>query len=799
MSAFTDKESLEGMDPNIVQRLIEMLNQSSFVAKAFRMAINWSHTHGSNNVHLKLLGERMKARQYNKPMVAEVAALITNYFGDGVPTRDIIVDKKDSGPKRISELHPSYMTLQYPLLFPYGEDGFHVKIPYPANEGSQKTNRGFVTMKEFYAYSNEMTSVQRYYEEAAYSSNTWWMRSQPNPSQLEDPEGYKVVAEFMLHGPCGKDAKHDPCNIEEKCSKHFPKSFNEETIIDADGYPIYRRRDKKSSATKGKFKLHDCFTPKEGIDVTMFTDWFELNKHDPEAKTLTYAEIPKHYAWHEKLKLWKQRKQQKCIGRIVYSSPASDSSNLPKPNPKMVTNMENRLIREALAFDMNKSKTEHQQLHVLLNPEQRLIYEQVLHYVYNQEGQFYFVHGPGGTGKTFRYKTIMARLRSERMIVLAVASSGIVSLLLPVELMQQVQLIIWDEAPMTQKYAFEALDKTLRDILGYKNPHKRNQLFGDLTVLLGGNFRQILPVIPKGKCADIIQSCINRSQLWKYCKVFTLTRSMRVNEYYVSGEIDTRKQDFNQWVLVVGDGAHDDDYQKERAILTLRNDDAYAINAYMFKKLAGDTVTYNSADEICKASTNTLEQHNIYPIEFLNSLNFPSVPPHSLCLKKELPIMLIRNVNPRKGLCNGTRLIITDLGQFVIWAKILTGSHVVDNVLIYMIILRSIQSKWPFVLNRRQFPIRPCYAMTINKSQGQSLNHVGLYLPNPVFSHGQLYVALSRVIDLEGLKILMIPDETRNYTITPETLFSKRHSTTLLNKSTYYFNFVPLFTRQIMF
>ncbi|GJR41658.1 ATP-dependent DNA helicase PIF1-like protein [Tanacetum coccineum] len=157
--------------------------------------------------------------------------------------------------------------------------------------------------------------------------------------------------------------------------------------------------------------------------------------------------------------------------------------------------MENRLIKETLAFDMNKSKTEHQQLHVLLNPEQRLIYEQVLHSVYNQEGQFYFLYGPGGTGKTFLYKTIMARLRSERMIVLAVASSGIASLLLPggrmthsrfviplelmenntcrikqnthlAELMQQVQLIIWDEAPMTQKYAFEALDKTLRDILG---------------------------------------------------------------------------------------------------------------------------------------------------------------------------------------------------------------------------------------------------------------------------------------------------------------------------------------------
>nr|GEY51542.1 ATP-dependent DNA helicase PIF1-like [Tanacetum cinerariifolium] len=91
------------------------------------------------------------------------------------------------------------------------------------------------------------------------------------------------------------------------------------------------------------------------------------------------------------------------------------------------------------------------------------------------------------------------------------------------ELMQEVELIIWDEAPMTQKYAFEALDKTLRDILGYLTLENRNKVFCSLTVLLEGDFRQILPVIPKVKRADIVQAYINRSQLWKHCKGFTLT------------------------------------------------------------------------------------------------------------------------------------------------------------------------------------------------------------------------------------------------------------------------------------
>ncbi|GJX00668.1 DNA helicase PIF1, ATP-dependent, partial [Tanacetum coccineum] len=95
---------------------------------------------------------RTNARQYNKPTVAEVVALITNDFSDGIPLRDIIVNKLHSGPKRISELHPAYMALQYPLFFPYGEDNFHDKIRYYSNRGAPKTNRGFVIMKEYYSY-----------------------------------------------------------------------------------------------------------------------------------------------------------------------------------------------------------------------------------------------------------------------------------------------------------------------------------------------------------------------------------------------------------------------------------------------------------------------------------------------------------------------------------------------------------------------------------------------------------------------------------------------------------------------
>ena len=133
-------------------------------------------------------------------------------------------------------------------------------------------------------------------------------------------------------------------------------------------------------------------------------------------------------------------------------------------------------------------------------------------------------------------------------------------------------------------------------------------------------------------------------------------------------------------------------------------------------------------------------------------------PLHELLLKPNCPIILLRNINPSEGLCNGTLLILRGFDQNIIDAEISSGHHCGKRVLLPRIPFRPIENeKHIFLFKRTQFPISLCFAMTINKAQGQTLNYVGIYLPELVFSHGQLYIALSKAKTSNSIKILVKP------------------------------------------
>ncbi|PIA50995.1 hypothetical protein AQUCO_01100068v1 [Aquilegia coerulea] len=169
---------------------------------------------------------------------------------------------------------------------------------------------------------------------------------------------------------------------------------------------------------------------------------------------------------------------------------------------------------------------------------------------------------------------------------------------------------------------------------------------------------------------------------------------------------------------------------------------------------------YLVADKVMDESTVTQKNGKGFTSEFSNSQEPASLPHFKLSLKIGTPIMLLRNISPRDGLCSGTRLMVVKCASRVIEANILTGEKAGDLVFIPRITITPTITQLAFEMLQRQFPVRLAYAMTINKSQGQSVKDIGLDLRNPVFSHGQLYVALSRCTSSERITVLLpLPEE----------------------------------------
>ena len=191
-----------------------------------------------------------------------------------------------------------------------------------------------------------------------------------------------------------------------------------------------------------------------------------------------------------------------------------------------------------------------------------------------------------------------------------------------------------------------------------------------------------------------------------------------------------------------------------RAILAPTNKEVDAINDMVQDWLSKEGTRLSSAD-----SLENPDDSFRFNTEYLNTLQPNIFPTLILNLKPGMPLMLLRNINPRQGLCNGTRVVFERCidNKLLLCNIVETGR----TVLIPRITFIPRPNEYPFEWQRRQFPVRPAFAMTINKSQGQTLKHAGVWLRGQVFAHGQLYVACSGVSCPASLKFALVRDSIK--------------------------------------
>lgn len=208
----------------------------------------------------------------------------------------------------------------------------------------------------------------------------------------------------------------------------------------------------------------------------------------------------------------------------------------------------------------------------------------------------------------------------------------------------------------------------------------------------------------------------------------------------------------------------------DSVILAPKNDDCNYLNSEILKLIPGEEKSYFSFDKVV---CDDIREQNNFPIEFLNQLSVGGLPPHKLTLKVNSIVLLIRNLNTDQALVNGTRMRVKVMHRNSLDCEVLTGVMRGARILLPRIHLSYTGTLLPFKFQRTQFPVIPAFAMTINKSQGQTFKKVAILLRQPVFSHGQLYVAASRVRSYDCLKFYIYETSDQGHLANDDRVFTR--------------------------